>query len=80
MDLSESDAKTMRKIVKAAATRLKTYIESEQAEGATKFELAERRRKLANLFEQYDEIQSRIECLTADADPNILAAQAEDRA
>jgi len=80
MNLSESKAKIRRRSIKAAATRLRNYIDSPQAEHATKFELAERKRKLANLFEQYDEVQSRIECLASNIDAELTANHSEDRA
>ncbi|XP_018406238.1 PREDICTED: uncharacterized protein LOC108782451, partial [Cyphomyrmex costatus] len=80
MNLSESEAKTRRTIIKATLTRLKTYLESAQSARATKFELIERKKKIANLFEQYDEVQARLECLTIDSDPNSAATHAEDRA
>jgi len=80
MNLSESEAKVRRRSIKAAATRLRNYIDSSQSEHATKFELAERKKKLANLFEQYDEVQSRIECLASNTDADLMANYSEDRA
>ncbi|XP_011878981.1 PREDICTED: uncharacterized protein LOC105568157 [Vollenhovia emeryi] len=79
MDLTENEAKTRRTTIKAATTRLKTYIESAQAQRATEFDLVERRKKLATLFVQYDEVQARIECLNSDANEAITATHAEDR-
>jgi len=80
MNLSESEAKVRRRSIKAAATRLRNYIDSPQAEHATKFELAERKKKLASLFEQYDEVQSRIECLASNIDADLTVSHSEDRA
>jgi len=80
MNLSEGEAKVRRRSIKAAATRLRNYIDSPQAEHATKFELAERKKKLASLFEQYDEVQSRIECLASNIDADLTASHSEDRA
>lgn len=80
MRLSESEAKTKRRSIKATATRLRNFIEFPQAQHVSKFELIERRKKLASLFEQYDEVQSRIEVLTTESDSSTLATHAEDRA
>lgn len=80
MNLSESEAKTKRKSIKATATRLRTFLDSTQAQHVSKFELIERRKKLASLFEQYDEVQSRIEVLTTEGDSSTSAIHAEDRA
>ncbi|XP_011884008.1 PREDICTED: uncharacterized protein LOC105571144 [Vollenhovia emeryi] len=65
MDLTENEAKTRRTTIKAVATRLKTYIESSQAQRATKFDLVE--------------LQARIECLTSDTNEAIAATHPEDR-
>jgi len=80
MNLSESEAKVSRRSIKTAAMRFRNYIDSPQAEHATKFELAECKKKLANLFEQYDEVQSRIECLVSNIDADLTANHSEDRA
>ncbi|XP_018306980.1 uncharacterized protein, partial [Mycetomoellerius zeteki] len=82
MSLSESEAKIKRRSIKAAATRLKNYLDSPQAEQATKFELIARKSKLTSLFEQFDEVQSRIECLESAEQENaqVTAAHAEERA
>ncbi|EGI70464.1 hypothetical protein G5I_00758 [Acromyrmex echinatior] len=37
----EAEVKTRRRCIKTSATRLRTYLESPQAEQATKFELVE---------------------------------------
>ncbi|XP_067205332.1 uncharacterized protein [Linepithema humile] len=73
MSLTEGEAKIRRKRIKAAATRLKTFIESPQSAHATIFELNERKKKLANLYEQFDEVQSRIECLASDTSAERLS-------
>ncbi|XP_018374037.1 PREDICTED: uncharacterized protein LOC108768190, partial [Trachymyrmex cornetzi] len=65
---TETEVKTRRRSIKASATRLRTYIDSPQSEHATKFELVERKKKLSNLFQQYDEVQSYIECLDSESD------------
>jgi len=57
---------------------LRSYIDFPQAEHATKFELAECKKKLANLFEQYDEIQSRIECLASNTDEDLTMNHSEN--
>ncbi|KYQ56128.1 hypothetical protein ALC60_04951 [Trachymyrmex zeteki] len=81
MSRTEAEAKTRRRSIKASATRLRIYIESPQAEQATKFELVERKKKLTELFRQYDETQSFIECLDSQSnDANVIAAHAEERA
>ncbi|XP_039315197.1 uncharacterized protein LOC120359860 [Solenopsis invicta] len=80
MSLTEAEAKTRRTSIKGSVTRLKTFLESAQALRATKFELIERKKKLAELFEQYDEVQSRLECLAIDKDTTVTAAYVEDRA
>lgn len=84
MDLSISEAKIKRKSIKAAATRLGTYVNSAQVEHATKYELVERKRKLMDLFVQYDEVQSRVEYLESqgeEASEDVIApAYIEDRA
>ena len=48
----EAEVKTRRRCIKTSATRLRTYLESPQAEQATKFELVERKKKLTDLFRQ----------------------------
>ncbi|XP_018397196.1 PREDICTED: uncharacterized protein LOC108775361 [Cyphomyrmex costatus] len=81
MSLTENEAKIRRRTIKASATRLRSYVESPQAEHATKFELIERKKKLADLFQQFDEVQSSIECFDSSLDdPNTTAAHAEERA
>ncbi|XP_018398721.1 PREDICTED: uncharacterized protein LOC108776532, partial [Cyphomyrmex costatus] len=81
MELSVNEAKVKRRTIKASATRLQSYLESPQSAHASKFELAERKKKLADLFEQYDEIQSRLELLDVNnEDPGVVAAHTEDRA
>jgi len=44
------------------------------------FGLVERKKKLTNLFRQYDKVQSYIECLDSDSNENVIAAHAEERA
>jgi len=50
MNLSENEAKVRRRSIKAAVTRLRSYIDSPQSDHATKFELAERKKKISEFI------------------------------
>lgn len=79
MSLPENEAKIRRAIIKNSVIRLNCFLNSPRAKLATKFELIERKKKLASLFQQYDEVQSRIECLMTNTIDNMMA-HAENRA
>lgn len=61
--LSAIEAKNKRKTTKATATRLKNFLDSSGPNQLLRFDLTERIKNLSILWNQYDEVQSRIEAL-----------------
>lgn len=83
MELSQNEAKVKRRSIKAAVTRRRNYLELSQSEQSNKFELSERKNNIINLYAQYDEVQTRLECLETGDDESVskaLTVHAEDRA
>lgn len=77
--LTLTEAKAKRAQVRAAATRLKTFIENLDPNHASRHEVIERKKKLQELWSLFDAVQSRIESLEnvdpANADKDALRAQ-----
>lgn len=77
--LSLNEARNKRKTIKSSATRIRSFIETADS---TKFDLTERMKKLSILWNQYDEVQTRIEALDYenpdDKDENVLHKQHTD--
>ncbi|XP_018378092.1 PREDICTED: uncharacterized protein LOC108770856 [Trachymyrmex cornetzi] len=69
--LSLSDAKNKRAHIRAAATRLKTFIDNFDAIEGSRHDLTERKQRLSDLWGQFDATQSHIEILE-NADPSIV--------
>ncbi|XP_018371752.1 PREDICTED: uncharacterized protein LOC108766753 [Trachymyrmex cornetzi] len=65
-NLTVAETKGKRKVIKAAVTRLKGFIDSIEIAQISRFELMERSKKLSILWDQYDEVQTRIEMLSVD--------------
>ncbi|GAB1860475.1 hypothetical protein CAJAP_01554 [Camponotus japonicus] len=61
--LSATEARNKRRTIKATATRLKHFLDSSDPNQLSRFDLTERIKKWSILWDQYDEIQSRIEAL-----------------
>lgn len=61
--LSITDAKNKRKIIKAMTTQIRNCLDSSDPTQLSRFDLSERMKKLSALWEQYDEVQTRIETL-----------------
>ncbi|XP_067216970.1 uncharacterized protein [Linepithema humile] len=61
--LSATEARNKRKTIKAMVTRIRHFIEASDSTQLSSFDLTERSKKLHNLWDQYDEIQTRIETL-----------------
>ncbi|XP_018371002.1 PREDICTED: uncharacterized protein LOC108766304 [Trachymyrmex cornetzi] len=68
--LSLSDAKSKRAHIRAAATRLKTFIDNFDTVGGSWHDLTESKQRLSELWRQFEAAQSRIEILE-NADPSI---------
>ncbi|XP_011861271.1 PREDICTED: uncharacterized protein LOC105558287, partial [Vollenhovia emeryi] len=83
--LTLTEAKNKRTVIKASATRLKTYIENFDVQQGSRHDLTERKTRLSELWSQFDVVQSRIEILE-NADPTVTdkealqAQQAQQRA
>ncbi|XP_071574017.1 uncharacterized protein [Temnothorax nylanderi] len=58
-----SEAKSKRTHIRAAATRLKTYLDCFNIQQGSRHDIAERKNKLSELWNQFDLIQTRIEPL-----------------
>ncbi|XP_011858081.1 PREDICTED: uncharacterized protein LOC105555666 [Vollenhovia emeryi] len=61
--LSATEAKGKRTAIKAMATRIRHFIEQADTAQLSRFDLSERKKRLSELWEQYVEVQSRIEAL-----------------
>lgn len=61
--LFASDAKIKRKTLKAMATRIKNFLDSSDSSELSQFDLLERMKELQVLWDQHDEVQTRIETL-----------------
>lgn len=74
-----AEAKVRRGHIRATATRLKSFIEAFDPLQGSRHDVAERKKKLTNLWDQFDSMQSRIEVLEnedpANADKEALLAQ-----
>lgn len=74
-----AEAKVRRGHIRATATRLKSFIETFDPLQGSRYDVAERKKKLTNLWDQFDSVQSRIEVLEnedpANADKEALLAQ-----
>ncbi|XP_071581393.1 uncharacterized protein [Temnothorax nylanderi] len=82
--LTLTEAKNKRSHIRASATRLKTFIESFNINQGSRHDVIERKQKLADLWAQFDAVQSRIEALE-NADPatnkeHLLEQQIQQRA
>nr|XP_012215470.1 PREDICTED: uncharacterized protein LOC105667914 isoform X2 [Linepithema humile] len=73
--LSLTEAKNKRRQIKAAATRIKNYIENFNVEEGSQYDITERKQKLSDLWNQFDDIQSTIESLE-NADMSIADKEA----
>lgn len=69
------DAKNKRKQIKASATRIRNYVENYDFGQGSRYEIVERKQKLADLWNQFDDIQSQIESLE-NADQSITDREA----
>jgi len=61
--LSLIDAKSKRAHIRASATRLKNFLETFNVNQGSRYDITERKQKLAELWNQFEVIQSRIESL-----------------
>jgi hypothetical protein len=77
--LTLAEAKDKRSRIRAATTRAKTFIEAFNPNSGSRHEVIERKKKLSDLWNQFDAVQSHIESLeTADSavtDKNALIEQ-----
>lgn len=83
--LTLMEAKYKRSHIKASATRLKNYIETFDISKGSRHDIAERKRKLTDLWDQFENIQTRIESLESQDPSNIdeealLEQQTQQRA
>lgn len=58
-----AEAKVRRAYIRATATRLKSFIEAFNPSQGSRHDIAERKKKLTDLWDQFDNVQSRIELL-----------------
>jgi len=61
--VSLAEAKNKRRQVKTATTRIRNYIDNFNVEQGSRYDIIERKQKLADLWNQFDDIQSIIESL-----------------
>jgi len=77
--LTLAEAKNKRAHIRASATRLKNFLETFNVSQGTRHDVTERKQKLAELWNQFEAIQSRIESLenaeTAVIDKDTLLEQ-----
>lgn len=77
--LSASEARNKRKTIKSSAMYMKNFIMSSDSTQLSRFDLTERMKKLSTLWDQYDEVQSRIQVLdfatAGDKDEAVLHKQ-----
>jgi len=76
--LTLTEAKSKRAHIRASATRLKNFLETFNINQGSRYNVTERKQKLAELWNQFEAIQSRIESLendTAVIDKDTLLEQ-----
>jgi len=81
--VSLTEAKNKRRQIKTAATRIRNYVDNFNVEQGSRYDITERKQKLSDLWNQFDDIQSKIESLeNADltiADKENLAEQQQNQ-
>jgi len=81
--VSLTEAKNKRRQIKTAATRIRNYVDNFNVEQGSRYDITERKQKLSDLWNQFDDIQSKIESLeNADltiADKETFAEQQQNQ-
>jgi len=61
--VSLTEAKNKRRQIKTAATHIRNYVDNFNVEQGSRYDITERKQKLSDLWNQFDDIQSKIESL-----------------